>query len=222
MKRAESSVSLSLSLSLSVCVCVCVCVCVLYLVSGSVPVLKSDAKPAWSSLFLALSRDVAVYMHPDDNLPRPPNPQPNVLQLHRATTQANWPVTYPAPAVCANPGFGSRICVWDFHPYLLDELQLAMQEATGGVIPTGVILTGNAGLGKVKTVIVASRMVASVSLMLNFFLFDLCIEDNFTARDSAHPLASTRGPTTAHSVLLLARRERLLPVEGRQRTTDSR
>ena len=71
----------------------------------------------WLSFLLSLGGDVWTTM----NMPNQaaPPPQPNILQLHRATMQVRWPMNLsdgramPAPAIFGDTKWGSRILVRD-------------------------------------------------------------------------------------------------------------
>ena len=138
------SPSLYLSLSLSLCLSLCVCVSCL-----------SDQDPGWSSLFLALGSDVSQYVPPSDGVPQgAPSPAHNLLRLHRAV-DANWPVNRPEPYLFANASFGSRLFRQPAYARLRKELPFAKRERVSeghsALVSKGVLISGNAGVGKVRS-----------------------------------------------------------------------
>lgn len=107
--------------------------------------------PDWSSFLLSLGSDVAVSVAlPGQSVPS----TPNMLQLHRATTQENWPKSMdgqsllPPPAVLANDRLGSRIYIRQAYRWMSAELPLAKQECQAAA--QGVAVCGNDGIGKVR------------------------------------------------------------------------
>ena len=61
--------------------------------------------------------------------------QPNVLQLHRATQDPNWPLSdldgelLPPPMMYGKPGFGSRLLIREMTHLLMDEIPRAFADA---------------------------------------------------------------------------------------------
>ena len=129
-----------LSISLYVCVRVYVC-------SHIFP----DYDPAWMSLFLALSSNISEYVPTDGIVPHPPASD-NLLRLQRAVTAA-WPPHLPPPFLFGNSSFGSRLYRQPSYHRLRQELPLAKSDRVGGghsvMAAKGVLISGNAGTGKV-------------------------------------------------------------------------
>jgi hypothetical protein len=107
-------------------------------------------------LLLALGSDIAVSVQvPGQHAPR----EPNVLQLHRAVTQPQWPKNpdgtdmLPHPYVFADPKKGARIFIRQAYRWMLNELPLAKTERSSegrGNSSHGVAVLGNAGIGKAR------------------------------------------------------------------------
>ena len=113
----------------------------------------ADVDDEWSSLFLALGSDVSQYVPPVGGVAGGPQPSANLLRLHRAVGAANWPSNQSSPYLFGQSRFGSRLFRQPAYARLRKELPLAIAERItddhGGTPGAGVLISGNAGTGKV-------------------------------------------------------------------------
>lgn len=84
--------------------------------------------------------------------------KPNLLHLHRATLDPNWPKQLPAPSIFGYKQLGSRLFIRDMSEMLAAEIPLALagggapQQQLASPIPPypSIVLMGNSGVGKVR------------------------------------------------------------------------
>ena len=124
---------------------------------------------------------MSQYVPPSDVVPQGAQvPADNLLRLHRAV-DANWPANQPEPYLFADASFGSRLFRQPAYARLRQELPFAKRERVSeghsALVSKGVLISGNAGVGKVCSPSHNRTMQhprVPHSLVLNAVLIALC------------------------------------------------